>query len=72
MLTIQMSFQVPNIDEWDFEYPCPICRLETTVTLGQVRREEYFICRGCHSTIKIIDQLGDVQHLKQSIEGIFR
>ncbi len=64
MINFKITFNPPNTDKWEFEFPCPICRLETTITLGQVRREEYFICRGCHSTIKAIDQMGGTQNLK--------
>lgn len=63
---------MPDIDKWEFGFPCPICELESTVTLQQVRYEEYFICRGCYSTIKVTDQLGGVQRLKQSMQGILK
>jgi transposase-like protein len=72
MIKLTISFEAPNTDSWEFEYSCPICRLETTITLGQVRREEYFICRGCYKTVKVIDHLGDAQHLKDRMNEIFR
>jgi hypothetical protein len=72
VISFKISWKPPDIDKWEFEYPCPKCRLSTIVTLGQARYEEYFICRGCHSTIKIIDHFGDVQHIKQSLEGLFK
>jgi hypothetical protein len=70
-ITVTTSFQPPNTDRWEIEFPCPICRLKTPISLGQVRREEYFICRGCHSTIKTIDQLGGIQKFKQTMGHIF-
>jgi hypothetical protein len=72
MLHIQISFQIPDTDNWEFDFPCPICKLETPITFGQIRHEEYFICRGCHTTIKAIDQMGGIQQLKQSMETLFR
>jgi hypothetical protein len=72
MIKFTISWTVPDTDKFEIEYPCSICRLETTITLGQVRREEYFICRGCHSTIKVIDQLGGVQRFTRRFQNIFR
>jgi hypothetical protein len=72
MFKVQITYQAPDIDRWEFEFPCPICRLTTTITVGQARREEYFICRGCHSTIKAIDHLGGMQRLKQIMQDAFR
>ncbi|MCZ7554587.1 MAG: hypothetical protein M5U05_18750 [Anaerolineales bacterium] len=69
-MKLTISWQAPNTDTWELDYPCPICRLETTVTLGQLRQEEYIICRGCHSTIKLIDQLGGVQHLWDTMRTV--
>lgn len=72
MMKISFSFTPPNTDNWEIEYPCSICKLDTTITLGQVRREEYFICRGCHSTIKTIDHLGGVQNLNQTMRDMLK
>lgn len=72
MINMKISFHIPDPDKWEFEFPCFRCGLKTTITLGQVRREEYFICRGCHSTIKAIDHLDGVQNIKDSLTNMFR
>jgi transposase-like protein len=74
VVKLKIEFHVPeiNTDEWEIHFPCPYCKLETPVTLGQVRHEEYFICRGCHRTIKAIDQLGDTQRLRDDMRNIFK
>jgi transposase-like protein len=71
-MNITWSIEMPDFDKWEFELSCPICRLDNTITMGQVRREEYFICRGCHNNIKAIDQLGDIQRVKGFMQNIFK
>lgn len=74
MVDIKITWNIPeiNTDDWEVEFDCPFCRLETPVTLGQFRREEYFICRGCHRTIKAVDKLGDIQRLRDNMRNIFK
>lgn len=72
MIKIEFSFTPPDTDAWEIDFPCPICKLETPITLGQVRREEYFICRGCHSTVKAIDHMGNIQNLRTQMQNLFR
>ncbi len=68
-LSIQVSF--PNLDRRWIELPCPYCRLETAVTLGDVRRCGIAICRGCHANIHLEDHLGCYQRAKRQIEAAF-
>ena len=74
MVSVKIEWNVSQIDtdDWDIEFACPYCRLETPVTLGQFRRAEYFICRGCHRTIKAIDKLGDAQRLRDDMKSLFK
>lgn len=72
MLKITLTYHPPDFDKWESEAPCPICKLKTPIAFGQIRREEYFICRGCHATIKAVDQMGGVQRLKYTIDNFFR
>jgi hypothetical protein len=72
MLKIKITYTPPDTDKWMLNFPCPRCELETPITFGQVRREEYFICRGCHATIKAIDQLGSIQVFTQKMRTLFR
>lgn len=72
MIKISFTYDPPDTDKWVFEFSCPFCRLKTPLTFGQVRREEYFICRGCHATIKAIDQLGGIQKIKYTFKNLFK
>jgi hypothetical protein len=71
VIKFEVSFQAPDTDKWGVEFPCPICKLETPITLGQIRREEYFICRGCHSTIKAIDHMGGIHQIRGIMGNLF-
>ena len=71
MIKVEISYHAPDTDKWEFEFPCPVCKLETPITFGQIRREEYFICRGCLRTIKAIDRMGGIQQLKDIMNNIF-
>lgn len=74
MVSFKIEWNIPEVDtdEWDYEFVCPFCRLETPITFGDLRREEYFICRGCHRTIRAIDKLGDLQRLRDNLRNLFK
>lgn len=72
MIKVTLTYTPPDTDKWFFPFPCPKCCLETEITLGQIRREEYFICRGCHINIRAIDHLGGVDTLTKKIRHLFR
>jgi len=72
VIKIKFTYNPPDTDKWKFDFPCPFCKLTTQISFGQIRREEYFICRGCHATIKAIDQLGGVQQIKYKMQNLFR
>ena len=62
---------MPSFEEVEIDFTCPVCRLDTAVTLGQIQRGDYVICRGCHRTIKLIDQLGGIQNLTEAVSNLF-
>jgi hypothetical protein len=61
MLKLSISVNVPNFDRKEIEIDCPLCRLGNWVQLGQIKRREYLVCRGCYSNIHLQDHLGGVQ-----------
>lgn len=67
-MKFELSFTLPDIDKFEIEIQCSICHMRNTVTLGQVRLEEFIICCGCHYTIQLVDNLSGVQHAKQLID----
>jgi len=71
-MQFSISIQMPDFEGVEIEFSCPLCRLETPVSLGQIQREEYIICRGCHSTIKLIDQLGDTKNIIQMVKNTLK
>lgn len=71
-MKITLTYSLPDIDKMEIQFPCPNCKLNTSITLGQVRREEYFICRGCHATVRAIDHMGGVQQLKRKMNNLLR
>ncbi len=58
MISISLEIDIPNFDKIKLEIPCPICSLHTWVTIGEIRRREFTICRGCHANIILEDNMG--------------
>jgi hypothetical protein len=70
MINFAISIQLADLDAHWIEVPCPSCRLETWTRLGEIKRGEYIICRGCHANIHLIDHLGQVKGFTQSLERV--
>jgi hypothetical protein len=70
MVSVKIKWTIPDTDKWETSYTCHICRLDNTISFGQVRREEYIICRGCHQTVKLIDHLGGMQNLSDRMRKL--
>ena len=64
--------KIPNLDRCEVEIECPICRLHSWVRLGEIRRRDFLICRGCHANILLEDHLGSLQKIIRTIEKKLR
>lgn len=58
MLRVSLTVQIPDLDKRLIEVECPRCCLHTYVRLGEIRRRDFAICRGCHATVRLDDHLG--------------
>jgi len=70
-MEISFEFSVPNFDRKEIEIDCPKCKLGNWAQLGQIKRREYLICRGCHLNILLEDHLGSVQMALNKLNRIF-
>lgn len=57
---LSITVDVPDMDKRPIEIPCPRCELHAWVRLGDIRRRDFVICRGCHATLRLEDHLGEV------------
>ncbi len=68
MFSISLHINIPDFDRIPIEIDCPICGLHTWVTIGEVRRRDFTICRGCHANIMLEDHLGSVHRSFRNIQ----
>lgn len=68
MVSISIQVDIPNFDRVPIEIPCPICELHTWVTIGEIRRRDFTICRGCHANILLEDHLGSMHRSIRQLE----
>lgn len=71
MFSLSITVSFPDLDRQWIDLSCPRCRLETAVALGEIRRCEIIICRGCHANIYLQDHLGSYHRAKRQIELAF-
>lgn len=69
-MKITFSVTWPDLDRMEVDIPCPFCRLGTEVNLGEIRRHEIAICRGCHANIRLEDHMGQVHKLVRMFNHI--
>lgn len=50
-----------RIDSLEVDIPCPECRAQNRVSLGQIEREEIIQCLNCGTKIKLKDKDGSVR-----------
>lgn len=72
MVSISLEVSVPHFDRVPIEVPCPICGLHTWVKLGEIRRRDFAICRGCHANMLLEDHLGGVHRFVRDTERVLR
>jgi hypothetical protein len=72
MLGISIKIEMPDFDRHEIEIDCPVCKLGNWVKLGEIRRREYSICRGCHSNIFLEDHMGGIQRFTRQLIKIFK
>lgn len=71
MFSIKLTISIPDLDRHWIEIPCARCRLETAVTLGEVRLGGFTICRGCHANVHLVDDMASYHRIKRRFENIF-
>ena len=74
MISFSFSIKVsiPDLDRHPIEVECPVCQLHTWVKLGEIRRRDFVICRGCHANILLEDHLGQVHRFVRSFEQMLQ
>lgn len=70
MIEISITGSPISFDKDEIEVDCPFCELETYVTFGEIMRNDFAICRGCHCNIILEDYLGDVKKSLKKIEKL--
>ena len=65
MFKLSISVTVPNLEKRWLRIPCPVCELETPVTLGAIRLGDTIICRGCHANLRLDDHLGALHRFER-------
>lgn len=72
MFKITLKITLPELNRYPIEIQCPRCELHNWVTLAEVVRRDYVICRGCHANILLIDHLGSFQRFIHDFEKAFK
>jgi hypothetical protein len=72
MIDVSIHIEIPNLDRRYMEVPCPVCRIQTWVTFGEIRRRGYAICRGCHANIRLEDHLGSLHRALRRIKSALK
>lgn len=70
MIEIKITGPKINFDYNESEIECPRCRLETWISFGEIMRNDFTICRGCHSNIILEDHLGEFRKGIKTIEKL--
>ena len=50
-------------------FPCPKCGIENDCYLEQVSLGETVLCRGCHCSVRLVDQDASTHTAGRSIDG---
>jgi len=72
MIEIKVMGSTINFDKHEHEIECPHCRLETWISFGEIMRNDFIICRGCHANIILEDHLGDFKKGIKTIENLLK
>lgn len=60
-----------NLGRHQVEIPCPRCRLHTWIAINDVLNHNVLICRGCHATLLLNDNLGSLHRSVRSLDSAF-
>ena len=58
-----------NIYQAWISFPCPSCELENDCRIQQVGMGENVLCRGCHLTIRLVDNDVSTAQAKKQISN---
>jgi Zn ribbon nucleic-acid-binding protein len=70
-IKIKVDGSFPRVGSIKVPLPCPKCKVQNTVSLEQVRREETIQCVGCGTEIKLSDKDKSVQKSTENIQKSF-
>jgi len=71
-ISVSTSGTFESLDRHEIEIECSRCRLHTWVALGEIRRRDFTVCRGCHCTISLADHMGSVHRAIRGIDDALR
>lgn len=57
-----------KVDFLQVNIPCPKCKIQNRVSLGQIKREETIRCVGCRFDIKLLDKEGSVKRNTRELQ----
>ncbi|MBA7505611.1 hypothetical protein ES706_04287 [subsurface metagenome] len=58
------------LDDMRVDIPCPLCKHQFKVTLGQIQRGETVVCPKCHKSIKLKPEGDDLRKIEKSIKDL--
>ncbi len=61
-----------DIDSIEIPFPCPRCCFLNDISLKEVRLRQVRLCRGCHSTIQLEDEMNTVRTAVRNINRQLR
>ncbi len=61
-----------DLDSFKLDSTCPRCGFLNDFTIKEVRLRDVVICRGCHSNVKLDDQLNTVRWARTSLKRATR
>lgn len=59
-----------DLDPVTLDATCPRCGFLNDFTIKQVRLRDVVICRGCHSNVKLDDQLNTVRRARGNLKRV--
>ena len=58
------------LDNLGVDIPCPLCKHQFKVTLGQIQRGETVVCPKCRKSIKLKPEGDDLKKIEKSIKDL--
>ena len=59
-----------ELDSLGVDIPCPHCKQQFEVTLGQIQRSETVVCPKCRKSIKLKTEGDDLKKVERAMKGL--